>query len=158
MSEPLFMADDLPATEPDLGSLAVGSEVVVVQASFHQRRVKDPHPMRGVVTSKARVWITVQQILPPEWATVSHTPRTWRLRLDDQTDGSASHYATRFYTPDQYRFRQALNAATGYLAQQGLRPDWQSPWHTDRGRTVELARAVWVLARDLDSQESGGER
>lgn len=153
MSRPAFMTDDLPTSAPELGDLAVGSEILVVEPRYHRRK-EAAQPVRAVVTRKARIWIVAEQILPPEWAKVPHLPKAWNLRMDNQTDGGESNHATRFYTPDQYRFHQASITAHEYLTDQGIRIDWASPW---KARTIELARTIWTLAR-VDSKESGDDR
>jgi hypothetical protein len=151
--QPPFMSESLPGTKPDLEGLAVGSDVLVVQASYHRRAIKgDVQPIRATVTSKARVWIEAQQVDGDQ-----RYRRSWRFRMDNQTDGSDSHYADRFYTPDQYRFRQASISASDYLAGQGIRIDWDSPWK-DEARTIELARMIWTAAAIEANEQQEGRR
>lgn len=159
MSRPAFMADDLPTSAPELGDLTVGSQILVVEPSYHRRRVEDPRPTNAVVTRKARIWITAESAHSnePDSSYPTRYRKTWDLRMDNQTDGNEnSYHATRFYTPDQYRFRQASISASQYLTDQGVRLDWASPWK-DEARTIELARTIWTLAR-VDSKESGDDR
>jgi hypothetical protein len=140
------MADDLPAAQPALGKLEVGDEVLVVERGYHRRAVKEGvQPIRATVTSKARVWITVEKVDGP--TILGQYRRTWRLRLDHQTDGSDSAYAVQFYTFDQWRFHQAHNEAREYLTEQGIRIDWDSPW---KRREIELARGIWSLLNPDD--------
>lgn len=134
---PTFMAEDLPDAAPELGKLEVGDEILVVHPSYRTRNTDPNQPERAVVTSKARIWITAEQ---PYGLDMSRYRKSWRLRLDNQTDGGESNYAVRFYTPDQWRFRQALNDAERYLVTQGIRVEWDSPW---KHRAIELARMVW---------------
>lgn len=134
--QPPFMNKDLPAAMPGLDGLEVGSEILVVESSYDRRWVENPRPKRAVVTSKARVWIEAQPVDGE-----GRYRRSRRFRMDNQTDGSESHYATRFYTPDQWRYHQALGQATSYLKDQGIDIRWDSPW---KGRAIELARVVWT--------------
>jgi len=130
---PAFMADDLPAEPPAATpeELAVGSPVVVIQPSYNRRGKESPIP--AIIADKARVWATVTR-------TEGRYPTSWRLRLDDQTDGSGSHYAVRFRTPAQHRYHEAYSEAIQYLHDQRLHIELNSPW---RGRELELARIIW---------------
>lgn len=145
MIQPTFMAEDIPNAAPGLGELKEGSEILVLQPMHHRRWTGQQEPDRAVVTSKARIWITAEQ---------PYGLKSWRLRLDSQTDGSESSYAVRFYTPEQWRFHQVTRAASDYLTSQGIRIEYNSPWKTD-SRTIKLARIMWFVASNVDSEVSG---
>lgn len=132
---PVFMAEDIPAKKPELdrAALSVGDTVIVVEP-----RYRGNNKTTGTVISKARVWIEV------EAPAIGLFKPKWRFRLDSQTDGSDSHYSIRFQTPDQYRFYMARDSAANYLKEQGIDPDYRSPW---RDRVVELARIIWTASQ-----------
>jgi hypothetical protein len=149
---PLFMGLTVPVEKPgyDPAAIQVGTKVFVLDRVSWKRT----ETYEGEVTSKARVWITVTRTPPAGY------PREWRLRLDDQTDGSGrnSNYGTSFRTPSQHRYHLAYDAAWKYLADQGIRMDHKSPWN---GRTIELARIIWtaehreLLTRAIMREEHG---
>lgn len=132
IDEPSFMDPRLPLKRPTLpADFGVGSPVLVIEPS-HRRVQSDP--VNAVVTDKARMWIDVKT------DGSQRRNHVYRLRLDDQTDGSGSHYAYRFRTPQQHAWEQARDAALRYLGEQGVRLDLSSPW---RKNPVPLARAIY---------------
>ena len=131
---PLFVTESLPAQRPTLENLRVGSAVLVLEAVY-RRHAGLTSPRPGVVTKRARVWITVALL------EVRRFPHEYRFRLDDQSDGADS-YQTRFRTPEQYAWDQVQETAFVYLKEQQIHVSSYTPW---RHRLVELARAVWQL-------------
>lgn len=139
--QPLFMDPRLPMERPGLpADFGVGSPVVVIEPS-HRRRDK-PTLVAGVVTDKARVWIVVKTAQPN---------RVYRLRLDSQTDGSDSIYDYRFRTPQQHAWEEAQNAAWQYLAEQGVRLDFSSPW---RNQPMSLARSIYATFGPTEREDT----
>lgn len=142
---PLFMDATLPTSRPgfDPAGLQVGSTVVVVDRPSWKRT----EVYAGTVTKKARIWIEVKR------ADGNGFPREWRLRLDDQTDGTkSSTYGASFRTPEQHRYHQAYEEAAKYLVDQGLRVELSSPWN---GRTIELARLLWAGQKKAQMEALG---
>lgn len=140
MDTDLFTREDLPTdTRFDRKALTVGTELMVVDGVPGYRRGGDD-PVKVVVTEKARIWITVEEV--GGGAGGRRWPRTWRFRLDDQTDGASGAYSTRFYTPEQYLIRSAAIQATRYLDGERIRVEYDSPWRTDFGK-IQLARIIW---------------
>lgn len=118
--------------------MLIGSPVFVIQPSYSPRnRVA---PVRGVIISAARVWCEIECTFP------SGVKRTFRLRLDDQTDGSNSYYATCWRTPAQHEYHEALRSADAFLTDQGINPERGSRWNDPADR-IELARLVWPHRR-----------
>lgn len=132
---PTFLTDDLPEKRPELGTLAVGDTVWVIEPSHRHKRGGGAPPVLATVTAIARVWITVTR-------QGDGYPREWRLRLDTQTDGQQSNWATSFRTPAQQLWAWAWGEASRYLSEQGLHLDIGSPWRAER-QTIRLARTIW---------------
>lgn len=128
---PSFMADDVPLVRPDLdpATLDVGTQVVVIDPGVSRGRRK---AHTGTVTWQGRVWITVDN------DDQSARPKSWKFRMDDQTDGTASNYATRFYTVDQHRFHEASCEADQYLSDLKIKLDFGCTFSR-----IELARLIW---------------
>ena len=139
--QPLFMDPRLPMERPGLpADFGVGSSVVVIQPSY--RRRDKSTLMAGMVTDKARVWITVKTAQPNS---------VYRLRLDNQTDGSDSNYAYRFRTPEQHAWDEAQKAAQQYLNEQGIRLEHGSPF---KDQPVPLARAIYATFGPADREDA----
>jgi len=117
---------------------AIGSPVVVIQPTY-SRRVPVA-PVQGVIISAARVWGEIECTFP------SGIKRTFRLRLDDQTDGTNSYYAVRWRTPAQHEWHEALRSADAFLSDQGIHLGLGSRWNDPADR-IELARLVWPHRR-----------
>lgn len=125
----------VPALPPtlDLTTFEVGTPVVVIEPGSKYQggdRIFD-----ATLTVKARVWAEFKATDPGSW-------RTWRLRLDTQTDGSGSYHANRFRTLDQERFHIAVSEADRFIRAEGIRLDLGSPWHSQAG-SIRLARIIW---------------
>lgn len=138
---PAFLNPDVPHDRPALPEdFGVGSPIYLITPS-HRRL--DSNPARpGTVVQKARVWIIVE-------LEGKDLPRTCRLRLDDQSDGSGSHYAYRFRTPEQHAWYEAQDAAYAFLSDQRITVEMSSPW---RDRKVELARLIWPAVRGQEDR------
>lgn len=134
--QPLFMDIHMPEKCPGLPEdFGMGSSVLVIVPS--RGRGDTGRIISATVTEKVRVWITVR------CDEENRRPREYRLRVDNQTDGSVSHYATQFRTPEQHQWRQASDTARGYLREQGIDLIGASPW---RGQEMRLARILWLHA------------
>lgn len=118
--------------------MTIGSPAIVIQPSYSPRNRVAPAP--GVIISAARVWCEIECTFP------SGVKRTFRLRLDDQTDGTNSYYATRWRTPAQHEWHEALRSADAFLSDQGINPERGSRWNDPADR-IELARLVWPHRR-----------
>lgn len=125
---PLFMRS-LRLQEPvfDPASLLPDMGVVVLEYGLMHK---------AVVVAKARVWVTVRQISYHG----SGQPRTWRFRLDDQTDGQGGNRPVRFRTVAQHEHQCTLIEALAFLREQGVKADMSGLWS---GHVIELARLVW---------------
>lgn len=131
--EPLFMNFDVPAECPKLPEgFGVGSPILIISSKNERRG-----PLPAVVTKAARIWITAE-------LTDVRYRTEYRFRMDNQTDGVRSYYATRFCTPEQNAWRLARQAAKQYLLAQRMNVDLMSPW---RNRELELARALWLYSQ-----------
>lgn len=132
---PTFLSDDLPEKRPEMGALAVGDTVWIVEPGHRHARGGGNPPVLATLKSKARVWATFTR-QEDGW------PREWRLRLDTQTDGQQSNWATSFRTPAQQLWHWAHTEASAYLREQKIMTDYSSPWGTEAG-TIRLARIIW---------------
>ena len=132
---PTFMAGDLPEKRPELGALNVGDTVWIVEPAHRHARGGDNPPALAVLESKARVWATFRR-QDDGW------PKEWRLRLDTQTDGQQSNWATSFRTPAQQLWAWAYSEASAYLHEQKINLELGSPWRAER-QTIRLARIIW---------------
>ncbi len=120
---------------------AISSPVVVVRPTYSRRHPTEVVP--AVIVSAARVWCEVESVAPnPSTGRV----RTFRLRLDDQTDGTNSYYAVRWRTPAQHEYHEALRSANEFLSDQGIHLGLGSRWNDPADR-IELARLVWPHRR-----------
>ena len=135
-----FMAEDIPDGPPKVtrDDMRPGSPVVVIVPSYHRGSRTDP--IHAVIVSAARVWCEVE-------STSGSRPRTWRLRLDTQTDGSTSTYAVRWRTPAQHRYQEAWHCAEDFLRGQGIDLRHGSPWRDSPNAVIELARLLWPHRR-----------
>lgn len=106
--------------------LQVGQTVMVIDG---MGRANTP-AIRGEVAKIGRVWVTVHK---------EGQRFGWRLRRDDQTDGSGFSHRARFYTLDQWAERLREVSAGEYLRDQGITLTLGSSW---RGREIELAKLV----------------
>lgn len=132
--QPTFLSDQLPAQRPafEPDELVVGDTVWVAMPS-HRGRAEPA--VLATVTAKARVWITVTR-QGDGW------PKEWRLRLDTQSDGQQSSYATHFRTPEQQLWYWAASEARRYLNEQKINTGIGSPWDGEAA-TIRLARIIW---------------
>lgn len=132
---PAFMAPDIPPEPPKLdpSKITVGSTILLVRPSYRYRRGTGDHPVEIKVISKARVWIEAREL---------GSRRTYRFRLDDQTDGNDICYGFRFQTFEQHRYSEAHATASSYLRGQGIQFDISSEWGSEK-RQIELARMIW---------------
>lgn len=121
--------------------MTIGSPVVVIQPTY-SRRVPVA-PVQAVIVSMARVWCEIEAVEPNP---TTGRSRTWRMRLDDQTDGSDSYYAPRWRTPAQHEWHEALRSADAFLSDQGIHLGLGSRWNDPADR-IELARLVWPHRR-----------
>lgn len=130
---PIFMAEDIPLTEPELdrAALTASPEVIVIESRYGGNRVT-----RSEVVSVARVWVEIM-------STDNRSLRCWRLRLDTQNDGSKYNPQAWFRTPGQHAYHEARDAANVYLRAQGIQIDHGSAW---MDRRIELARLVWLAS------------
>jgi hypothetical protein len=133
---PTFLTPDLPEKRPEMGELNVGDTVWIVEPSHRHARGGGSPPALAVLESKARVWATFRRQEEGGY------PKEWRLRLDTQTDGQQSNWATSFRTPAQQLWHWAHSEASAYLREQKIITDYGSPWGTEAG-TMRLARIIW---------------
>lgn len=137
---PPFMVGPATTGAPKVtrDDMTIGSPVFVIQSSY--RRGQLPQAIQGWIVSAARVWCEIECLFP------SGLKRTFRLRLDDQTDGSNSFYATRWRTPAQHEWHEAYRSAEAFLSDQGIHVERGSRWNDPTDR-IELARLVWPHRR-----------
>lgn len=131
---PVFMAPVVRYEQPVFRPADLLPEMGVVVSQHSGRAKWDRIPAK--VLSKARVWVTVEEV----GRTEPGQPRRWKFRLDDQTDGTDSNYKARFRTMAQQEYEVTLSAALAFLREQGLRIEGSGPWG---GREIELARLVF---------------
>ncbi len=113
--------------KPTLGKVAVGDRLLVV--ARHQAH-RDLDPVEAEVTSVARVWIELRAV---------GGQRTWRMRLDTQSDGATAGYPTRFLAREQWETELRAKDAEAYLRKMRACPDPGSVWFNDPNRLVALA-------------------
>lgn len=118
---------------PELGKLAVGDQVLVIPGGFFRNK---PEPVLATVTKVARVWVEMKRSDGDGW------PKDWRFRLDTQHDGTDSNYRARFFTPEQYAWKEKIDEARETLRAAKIFPEYSSPWHTDEDRLTALADFV----------------
>lgn len=131
---PAFMASVVRYSDPGFNPADLLPEMAVVMILRYQENV------RAKVISKARVWVTLEEI----GRTKPGQPRRWRMRLDDQTDGVDSNYCARFRTLAQHEYRTTLTSAQRFLDQQGIQVS--GPWMHD---VIKLARLVWPGRKEI---------
>lgn len=113
-------------SEPELGRLSTGDELVV--SAREGRRYLD---VRVQVTKVGRVWIDVE---PLDGEYLPHY--SLRYRLDTRLNESRS---ARFYTPEQWTWKQRVTSAQTYLAEIGVQTDFGSRFRDD---PLTLANAI----------------
>lgn len=85
------------------------------------------------VIRKARVLIVLEEL--------GGQRKHWMMRLDTQREqGSEGNYVPYFRTIGQYEYDRAVNEARAFLAEQGVRVQYDGPW---RGDEIMLARLIW---------------
>lgn len=126
-------------TRPELGPVAVGDELIVISPS-HRRNVPERIHLVTVIRA-ARVWIEVVDTEDLDKYREHGYGRTWRLRMDTQTDGGKVGYPTRFRTLEQHAWELRNQAAAEYLREIGLNQIWRSPrWKNDQVTLANLLR------------------
>lgn len=116
----------MSATEPELGKLAKGDELIV-SARDGRRSLE----VRVEVLKVGRVWVDVY---PLNGAYLPHY--YGRFRMD--TRASESGHG-RIYTDEQWAWKQRVSAAHRYLAEIGVQADFGSRFRDD---TLGLANAI----------------
>jgi len=117
---------------PAVGVLSQGQSVyVVTPPNYSRHRGEKSRYCAGTIVKIGRVWITVQSGLSE-----------YRLRLDNQTDGSQySGSSYRFLTEEQRAWELARNEAEEYLQAQGIHVAMDSPWRPVSAR-IRLAEIL----------------
>lgn len=129
---------------PALGKVAVGDELLVIEASYNNSRIQKL-PITAVVEKAGRVWVDLV-----ERDQVKSHRRTWRLRLDTQDTGSKYSHTDRFVTAEQHAWEQRTKAARKVLFEAGISFNTMQSWRWDRDEDRLLALAAFVADYDAE--------
>lgn len=112
---------------PPLGVPLVGDDVFVREGGGRHATTT-----AAKITAVGRVWVTIE---------AANSRRQWKLRKDTQRDARGVGYATNFVTPEQLAYDEKASTAAKYLAEQGIRVEYDSPWRGSDG-TIALAEIL----------------
>jgi hypothetical protein len=114
------------ATEPEMGRLSVGDELMV--SARDGRRMME---VRVQVLKVGRVWIDVE---PLDGEYLPHYYRRFRMDTRASESGKGG-----IYTDEQWAWKQRVSAAHTYLAEIGVQADFGSRFRSD---PLALANAI----------------
>ncbi len=117
-----------PMGRPELGSVAVGHEVIVRQMLAPGRTTAEP----ATIVKIGRTWITLR---------AKGSGREWRKTIAGQTTKSGYGYESSFATPEQYAYDSQIQAARQFLHEQGISIRHDSPLYGDEA-TLTLAKLI----------------
>ncbi len=114
---------------PPLGKPSVGDKVIVREGGRRGGEID------ATIVKVGRKWLTVE----------SSYGRRWRFSIETQRDDRGVGYGTRFVTPEQKAYYEALAEARKYVREvHGLDLRYGSPWAV---REIELAEILRTHGR-----------